>query len=41
MSIAVGKFFAKANVAMNHFTVFAEKVARDPSTLTRGALRPQ
>ena len=41
MSISVGSFFNKANVAIGHLSTFAEKVARDPSAMTRGALRPQ
>jgi phospholipid/cholesterol/gamma-HCH transport system substrate-binding protein len=39
MSNSVGHFFSQANKAVGYLNEFAQKIARDPSALTRGALR--
>ncbi len=39
-AIAARTVFAEAKTVMKNFSAFAERIARNPSELTRGALRP-
>jgi hypothetical protein len=39
MSIQMNDFFSGGKVMLKHLNVFAEKIANDPSSLARGALR--
>jgi len=41
MAVNASKFFEKGKDVMANFNKFAERVARDPSALTRGALSPR
>lgn len=40
-AIHLGKFFADGHRALGYLSTFAEKIARDPSEISRGALRPR